>query len=65
MPSRSAVRSAGQVVEVCAMQTEAKGGSRDTETKELAARPAGSPSISAATAATPVGNAAKTLRSSA
>jgi hypothetical protein len=63
MPSRPALRSAGQVVEVCATQTETSGGSSDTETNELAASPAGSPSMMAATAAMPVGNAANTRRS--
>ena len=55
MPSSGAVRRAGQVVEECATQTDTSGGSSETGTKELAARPRGLPSTIAATAATPVG----------
>jgi hypothetical protein len=44
MPSRLALRSAGQVVDVCATQTDTSGGSSETGTNELAAMPAGMPS---------------------
>ncbi len=55
MLSRAMLRSAGQAVEVRAMQTEASGGSRETETKELFTIPAGAPSTTAASVAAPVG----------
>ena len=58
-------RSRGQVVELCAVQTETTGGSSETDVNELAAMPSGLPSASPATAVTPVGNAPKTRRSSA
>jgi hypothetical protein len=56
-------RSRGQVVELWAMQTETSGRIQDTEVNELAARPSGVPSASAAIAVTPVRNAPKIRRS--
>src|ERR1700722_6791303 len=65
MPTLGARRSRGQVVELCAVQTETTGGSSETDVNELAAMPSGLPSASPATAVTPVGNAPNTRRSSA
>ena len=49
------MRRTGQVVDVCATQTETIGGSSDTDVNEFAVMPIGAPSTSAATAVTPVG----------
>jgi hypothetical protein len=65
-PSRDADRNTGQVDDVFAMHTETRGGSNDTEVKELAAIPFGSPSTIAAMPVTPLGKAEKArLKSSA
>ena len=56
IPSRGAWRSTGQVVDPVRTQMLTNGGSSDTGTNVLTARPAGAPSTSAHTATTPVGN---------
>ena len=55
MPSRGRSFSLGQVSEVFCTQNETSGGSSDTGTKVLAARPTRMPSTSAAMAMTPDG----------
>ncbi len=55
MPSRGRSFSCGQVSEVFCTQNETSGGSSETGTKVLAARPTRAPSTSAAMAMTPDG----------
>ena len=63
-PSRGACRGPRPCVEEgCAMQTETRGGSSETEVNELAASPAGCPSTIPQTAVTPDGKSPKACRS--
>jgi hypothetical protein len=57
------VRSVGHVRDARAMHTETRGGVSDTDVKEFAVIPIGTPSATPATAATPVGNLAYASRS--
>src|SRR5581483_7173608 len=55
-------RIAGQVVDVCAMQTRTSGGSRETDVNELAAMPAGPFGPCPVTIVTPVAKCPRTVR---
>src|SRR5882757_2139084 len=63
MPSIGTPLSFGHVVEVFCTQNDTSGGSRDTGTKVLAAKPSRTPSTWAAMATTPVGKWPKASRS--
>src|SRR4051794_4986694 len=63
MPSMATPLSLGHVVDVFWTQKETSGGSSETGTKVLAARPSRTPSISAAMATTPDGKWPKASRS--
>src|SRR5581483_4855761 len=61
-PRYSARRRSGQVLDPLAIEIDTSGGSMLTEVNELAARPTGTPSMSATRATTPEGKAPKTSR---
>src|SRR5579875_382416 len=63
IPKRGTPLSLGHVVEVFCTQNDTSGGSSETGTKVLAARPSRTPSTSAAMATTPVGKCPKASRS--
>ena len=63
MPSIGRSLSLGHVVDVFCTQNETSGGSSETGTKVLAARPTRTPSTSAAMATTPDGKWPKASRS--
>src|SRR6516164_11286529 len=63
MPSIRTPLSLGHVVDVFCTQNDTSGGSSETGTKVLAAKPSRTPSISAAMATTPDGNSPKASRS--